>query len=893
MDACFPPEEIVRTKLSPPRADVIIPRPRLKTVLDQAVFSRALTLISAPAGYGKTTLVSEWARSVRSAWLSLDRYDNDPVRFWGSILCALQQLNPTCGSLLVGTLPVHVRPDIRIRAFVTGLINEILSCMPEPFVLVLDDLHEIHDPLICQSLDYLLQHLPPQMHLIVATRQDPPLGLSRLRAGGQLMELRLGNLRFTCPETLIFLKDALACQLSEADLLALHARSEGWAAGLRILVDSLNTLSDESDRSAWIAELRSAERLVFDYLAEEVLNRQNPALRSFLLETSILAELTPARCTAVTGRAEAGALLEELYHRNLFLVQVSSQEQSPAQFSTPLLAYRYHTLFADFLRSRLEQEASQFCCELHARAAETETVPERVIAHYLAAKSWQPAARWIDRYGANLLVSGQLRLLQDWIMTLPEEVCLVYPRLSWLLGACAVQLGDVHNIQPDLERAAQDFETCGDVQGRGDALALLVSSAFIQGNWQQVATLIPQGLACSLSAHARIQLLMARSWLALMSGQFILARKDLEAALAVAENSRLSEAYMVLSFYLKPAHLLLPGGLEKLEHFCHQAQVYINRQPGPLRLAVDELQTFIHLWRGRLPEASELGTRMLAQLKSQGGYTFLGADAAICVAMVAAAQGRLQEARQMVVQVIERSAALPLEQTGMPAYLYLLARLDWQAGQYASGPELLARMEALVPDSMPDYPVLLQMLRGGVALSERLYRAAERFLRQAIILQQQELLSRLTASAPLALAGLLLEMDQPAQALAEIEPLLAESQRTGCAGEILKEGITVIPLLHLAVRHKVHAGFAAYLLEQLGQVSGLEGAVLPDSGETLTAREVEVVRLLAAGYSNQQIGAQLVISQSTVKTHIAHLMQKLGVDSRTQIVARARQLRLV
>lgn len=884
---------LVRTKLLPPLpGNQIIARPRLHAAVENALFSRAVTLICAPAGYGKTTLASQWARTGRCAWLSLDEYDDEPDRFFQSILAALQRLAPACGANLAGGLPETLDRQSWVRLFVGNLVNAVLEVLPDPFVLALDDLHQVTQPLIYQGLDYLLQHRPPQMHLLITTRQEPPLALARLRAQGQLMELRLGNLRFTQAEADAFLNHAMQLNLDASDLAAMYGRSEGWPAGLRLLADALAETVQEAARAAWFDELRRADRLVFDYLAEEVLNRQPPDLRTFLLETSILAELTPGRCQAVTGRLEAGRWLEELFRRNLFLVQVGDIDPaSPAV--VPQAAYRYHALFAKFLRQRLESEAPGRVKELHARAAQAETVPERAIAHYLAAGLWQPAAIWIDEHGPDLLVSGRLSLLQRWIETIPQPERSAYPRLDWLLGVCSVQQGDHQAALPSLESAAQDFETAGDERGRGDALALLVSTAFLEGDLKRAAELIPQGLAHPLSPHAHIQLLMARSWIALLDGRFTPAAYDLDVALAVAESARAAEAYMVLSFYLKPMHAVLPDGIEKIERFCRQAAAYLDDRPSPLRMALGELETFLHLWRGRLPEARQQGERTLRMLADQGGYVFLGADTAMYVAFALAGQRQVDAAQAVLQRAIDRAADLPLEQMGLPTFLYLQALFAWQAGCLFDGPARLARMEKLPADIFPDHAVLRLLLSGLVALVERRYQPAEQALRQAVALQKREPVSRLTANAPVLLAYLLLETGRPAEALAAFSPLLAECQRNDCAGEIVKEGRTVIPLLRLAVARGVQAPYAGHLLSLLGETAGPEPISLPENGSVLTGREVEVLRLLAAGCSNRAIGERLVISQPTVKTHIAHLMQKLGVTSRTQVVARARELRLV
>jgi LuxR family maltose regulon positive regulatory protein len=343
------PDWLVQTKLHPPllREDVI-PRPRLLAALRQALTSHPLTLLSAPAGYGKTTLLADFGFRIsdfgihnlqsairnRLAWLTLDEEDNDPARFLAYLIAALQRLNPACGTTAQTLLASLTNPSAEARRIIGVLINDVLETLPDPFALILDDLHLITQPTIYAALDYLLERLPPQMHLAVGTRGDPPLALARLRARGQVAELRLADLRFTDDEATLFLNEKLHLGLSPDDLAALQARTEGWPVGLRLLASSLDRIPTPADRTAFITDLAQTDRYVFDFLAEEVLNRQEPDVRAFLLETSILSELTPTLCQAVTGRTDAGTLLEDLDRRSLFLNPQSPVPNLPIYQST-------------------------------------------------------------------------------------------------------------------------------------------------------------------------------------------------------------------------------------------------------------------------------------------------------------------------------------------------------------------------------------------------------------------------------------------------------------------------------------------------------------------------------------------------------------------------------
>jgi len=365
---------LAETKFHAPllREDVITRRPLLED-LHRYIKTHPLTLLSAPAGYGKTTLLAtlpEAYPNLSVAWLSLDEEDNDPVRFLTAVIIALQQINPACGVAAQSLLTGHTFQPVEIRQVTGVLINDVLDTLSEPFILILDDLHRIHEPSIFVALDYLLEHRPSSLFMVVSTRVDPPLALARLRARGQLAELRLKSLRFSDEEVGAFFNNHLQLGLSGADLTFLTAETEGWAVGLRLLASSLTQVDTSEEGRLLLHKLAASKRNIFDFLAEEVFRRQEQEIRQFLLETASLPEMTPLLCKAVTGRADASALLEKLYHRNLFLIQVSpgqsqvdvepqltplEQSQSAKPDAQSGTRYRYHELFKEFLLQKLEQ----------------------------------------------------------------------------------------------------------------------------------------------------------------------------------------------------------------------------------------------------------------------------------------------------------------------------------------------------------------------------------------------------------------------------------------------------------------------------------------------------------------------------------------------------------
>lgn len=379
-----------RTKLIPPQVGGdVLPRPELAAALRAAALSHRLTLLSAPAGSGKTTAVAALPQSYPDlplAWITLDAGDDDPAAFLALLVAALQELLPGCAgtaaNLLAGAPEMARELRAAARRVVGALVNDLLACDPPDFLLVLDDLHVLENAAVLRALDYLLEHLPPAMHVAAACRHDPALSLARLRAQGHLAEFRLDALRLTGDEAARWLNDVMGLGLSEAHLRRLQERTEGWVAGMRLLALSLEQLAT-AERDRFIQTFSRSHRYIFDYLVEEVWQQQEPAMRDFLLETSVLDELTPDLCRSVTGRPDAAQLLEDVHRRNLFLVMGDPAEP----------AYRYHALFAHFLRSRLRRERPDAIRELHRRAAQATTRAARAIPHYLAAEMWPFPAR--------------------------------------------------------------------------------------------------------------------------------------------------------------------------------------------------------------------------------------------------------------------------------------------------------------------------------------------------------------------------------------------------------------------------------------------------------------------------------------------------------------------
>jgi LuxR family maltose regulon positive regulatory protein len=877
-----------------------------------------LTLISAPAGYGKTTLVSQSLsnfgfsilrlgsgqvldfgldasseienpkseiQNPRVAWLTIDQEDNDPTLFVSGLVAALQTINSTCGAAIQALLSSQMVPNLKPRRLISLLINDILETLPEPFGLVLDDLHLITEPAIYTALDYLLEHLPEQMRLVITTRVEPALPLARLRARGQLAEFRLADLRFTLDEITVLLNDQLHLNLSAAALERLETNTEGWPAGLRLVAASFDRLPP-AERDRFKTSLAESNRYVFDFMAEEVLNRQEATTRAFLLESSILSELNPALCQAVTGQAQAAAILEDLYRRNLFIVAVNDLRQPTS------LAYRYHALFATFLRQQLAREQpAETLAALHRRAADAETVPARAIEHYFAAGAWVEAAQRIEQVAETFFSQGLLDRLSAWIQAIPSEVRETRPWLLYFLGVCAWGQGQFGQAQRLLQQALAGFEAAGDSWGRGAVLPQLSIIYQSSGNFAPAPDLARQALACPMAPRSQTQLEMAFAWLALAQGDLSPAQAHLEAALSLAETSGDPGAMQILAMQLRSPFQCLPQGMALMERLGRLIEGQVPDQLHPWRANLSGLEACLQFWRGHLAPALEAAEQARSMSEALGGLSWLMVDVDPLLAQLYFLQEDWVGVESAFPRLVTRAHEYPAWRA---ALLFPYALTLWSQGRLDEAGQLYVQMHPSGQShEWPVGPVLRPMLRGLLEIADRNYARAEQTLAQAVALQQDIPVSTMF-NARLLLAYLYYTWGQAERALHELAPILADHERLGAPGLILSHGSAIVrPLLELALKHKLHSKFAGVLRETLQGIGAPRSIQVPDTGALLTPREVEVLRLLVTGASNKTIAETLVVSLPTVKTHISRILDKLGVETRSAAAARARELRLI
>lgn len=818
-----------RSKLQPPRPrGDLLARRRLLEPLRAALQRIPVILISAPAGAGKTTLLASLlagpppeqagaehggratAPSPRVAWVSLDEDDNDVARLLAVLLAAIDQLAPGASAAADSLTQALAAPEAnrtaQVRRAVSALINAALEAPPAAGLLVLDDLHVLSEPAALAALEYLIEQLPAHLTLAIATRHDPPLPLPRLRARRELLELRLPELRFTAAETADLLTDCLDLPLSPDDVSELHRRTEGWAAGLSLLAASLAPLESPAERARFVAQLAHTDRYLFDYLAEEVLDRQDPFVRSFLLETAVLAELTPAGCQQLTGRADAPEILDELYRRNLFLVQL--QAGPGAGQAT----YRYHDLFRAFLLERLRRGAPEWLRELHRRAASAAGDQLRAIEHLLQAELWEEAIAGIMAISEGLLAGGAHQTLRHLIEALPLPHLAAHPRLRHLLGVCA-WLRREHGVAVGLlETAAADLGRAGDVIGQGEALVFLAAALADEGELSRAAAVTERALALPLAAARRAQLLVGRAGQSLLAGALPQAASDLDESLGIVERTGDAGAAQALAAAMSGALVALPGALVRVERLSKLAAGRTGANERGLRAAAAAMRAWVALWLDRWDDAAA-EARSAAELGADlVSFEATGAELELMLAVRAALAGEPELADAAFARLAGRDSG-----AGRLTLLHQKGRVRWLQGRHDELRAAYQQMVAALPaGERRGDAALCQEIGGLLRLADGDAGGAIVALRPLADDQARLALAPTLGDPRLHLAYAYLQAGQPEEAHAAAGRALAAIRREGMPGRLRWQGPAVAaPVLRLCAEGGPHAEFAAEMLVRL------------------------------------------------------------------------------
>jgi LuxR family maltose regulon positive regulatory protein len=905
---------LVATKFHVPRAG-FVPRPRLLARLSQGIGS-GLTVVCTPAGFGKTTMLGDWARRSRvpAAWLSLDAADNDPARFWRYVAAALDRVRPGTDASVTALLRGRQRPPL--EAMATVVINELSVPGEGGVALVLDDYHLVDAPPVHDSVRFLLDRLPPGLRLVLSSRADPPLPLARLRARGQLAELRAVDLRFTLAETAAFLREVTGLDLPATSVATLQDRTEGWAVGVQLAALALR---GHGDPAGFIATFAGSHRYVLDYLTEEVLAGQPSQVLRFLLETSVLDRLCGPLCDAVTGRTGSQALLEELDRANLFVVPLDGVRRW----------WRYHHLFADLLRARLEREQPMALPGLHRAAAawhEEYGLADDAIRHAAAAGETRWAARLVERHVETLLRRSEAATLDRWLSALPAASVSARPRLCLTQAVAAVVSGRLEAVEPLLDRAEHAFAASGDEPHEpsvGRALSVLAnvpaSIAFLRADLARMRGDAARAVACDQQAltHLGEDDWLLRSHVAWNLAAAHWLRGELgeaERALAdvVAERVAAGEGYLAMRVCYDHGEVQRAQGRLGAVQRTYQRALEIasgfGPQPPPAGMAHVGLAEVLYEW-DELAAAHEHATQGVALCRHLAFIPPLATGYAM-LARIRWAQGDEAGALEAIGQAerVKLSPQMVALYNPVPAWRarLLLARGEVAAAARWADERGLGDADESAYPREREYLVLARVL-----LAERVPGRAlgllDRLHAQAAAQQRTGSLIEVKALRALALA----DGGDPAAASASLAEALALAAPEGYVRVFADEGAPMARLLgRLAAAQRtgrvvfpaaVPQRYLERLLRAFQPAAAPAGAAPPATGDTeraelaesLSGRELEVLRLLAAGKSNQQIADELVVTLATVKSHVGHILGKLAAANRTQAVARARVLGLL
>jgi len=915
-------EQLLITKLFiPPTRTDLVSRPRLITLLNKGLH-RKLTLISAPAGFGKTTLVTEWLDNLRGdtqkgnqienriAWLSLDEGDNDPTRFLTYFIAALNQVEGIDATFGKGTLGMLQSPQpLQAEAVVTPLINEI-AAIPDRILLVLDDYHVIESSQVDEVLTFLLENLPPQMHLVIATREDPNLPLSRLRARGQLTELRARDLRFSSSEAAEFLIQVMALDLSTEDIAALETRTEGWITGLQMAALSMRGRADTAN---FIQAFTGSHRFVLDYLVEEVLQRQPEHVRSFLLQTSILDQLSGSLCDTVTGQKGGRAMLEALERGNLFVVPLDDKRQW----------YRYHHLFADVLQDHLVEKQSTQVASLHRRASEwyeQEDLPSDAIRHAFAVEDFERAADLAELAWPAWSESFYSIAWLGWVKALPEELVRTRPVLCVAFAWAFLNAGKLEAAESRLIDAERWLEPTTDMSMRPEA----PSVKMVVVDEEQFRSL-PASLATARAYHAQAigdlpgTLKYTQRLLDLLPegdpqlnaivipllGLAYWASGDLEAAhrtfsdLFVNIDTR---DVIIGTFVLADIKMTL-GHLHEAVCICEHALQLAGEHGEPFPIGIEDVYSGISELHRELGDI-EAAAQDLATSKKLGDQIELPDwQYRWCIAQARLNEtlGDLDGALDLLDEAERLYIRTPLPDVRPIAALK--ARVWVRQGRLTEALGWARERGLSVDDDLSflrefEHVTLARVLiaryksdriAGSIhevmGLLERLLKAAEEGGRTGSVIEILVLLAlahEAQGDIPLALVSL-----ERALTLAEPE---------GYVQIFVDEGPPVARLLYESLSRGIALDYVQRLLAAFSDDEPEQSVPSKHQNqesewvEPLSEREIEVLQLIAEGLTNQEIATRLYLSLHTVKVHAHNIYGKLGVKNRTQAVAKGKVL---
>lgn len=914
------PSPLIATKFFIPKTrQALVARPRLIKRLNQGL-DRKMTLVSSPAGFGKTTLVSDWVGRIindqiaRVAWLSLDEEDKDPVRFLTYVAAALNRASDTEEPLGMGALSVLQSPT---SAGVTDVLISLINDLAEgdnKYILVLDDYHLIEDKPIDEAIGFLLDNNPPQLHIVIATREDPALSLGRLRARNTLNELRAADLRFSSREAADFLNHVMGLDLTSQDIAELETRTEGWIAGLQLAAISMQ---GQKDPAKFITAFTGGHRLVLDFLIEEVIEQQPAEIQAFLLQTSVLERLTGTLCDAVTGQKNGQETLELLERINLFIVPLDNERRW----------YRYHHLFVSLLRQRLKTDHSGKIADLHRKASKWFEFNKNInnsIEHSIKGDDFYHAAKLIERSIDRYWGSGDHRNLERWLETLPEEVLLAHPYIYIYRSRYLCNMGQYDVAQKSLdliedvvnrdlsggnENKDQDYID-GTPLEQKKLLGRIAATKGILASFMGDINGMAQYCSQALDLMPKSDLLW-RNLTGIILGNAHGFRGDMAAAYharyeALQACKAAGDPYLAMMAYLEVAITLrAQGRLRETIEIC-QTQMEVAKE---YKLEHTRISGWLlAVWGETLVELNELedgiqkATEGIRLAEESGDLPIIGWSL-FCYLRALFSTEDFAQAEEIIQRMENWSLKIQFPNWILGQLAMWQARIDlaqnrteealaWVNAKSLNPSEGLKPLEAihyfLLSETVVVARVLLQLNRldDAIKLLRHISAAARNGSRFSTLIEILVLLS----------IGLN-AYGEPDQAYGALGEALTLAEPEGFIRVFVDEGPSMAKMLYEALNRGITPEYVKRLLaafpatqpeasvttkNSTGEQSGLV--------EPLSEREIEVLNLIAKGLTNQVIAERLILSPHTIKTHARNIYSKLAVNNRTQAVDKARLL---
>ncbi len=913
----------------PPAA--LVKRERLLKDLDLA-FKHRLLLLSSSAGSGKTTLLSEWLKrsSHNISWLSLDELDNDPIRFWTSVIAALRTHQPTIGNLALAMLYTPQPPPL--STVLITLINELLSYSNE-IILILDDYHVIEDRTIQDTMAFLLDHCPANLHLIISSRVDPPFLLARWRIRGQLAEIRESDIRFTLEETNNFLNQGMELSLTREEIALLESRTEGWIAGLQMAALSLRT---QKNPSSFVQGFTGGERFILDYMQEEIFQRQPLAVQHFLLQVSVLSRMNAALCQSLTEESASQELLETLERNNLFVVPLDEQRQW----------YRLHSLFREALLARLQAIQPGLVPCLHQRAAnwyETHGYIHEAMSHALLAKDYSFAALIMERAAGQLWMKGEAKTISAWVLQLPIALLRAHSGFAF---TSALNLLSSTQFMPEQQRTealTQLEQIIGRVELASTGASLpqaeemklsnrirllrefvLMGEAFRKGDMPQVRQIARrmQPLAADESVDWKWYPLYGLFVSAQLSGDSVLLLPELLAMKQQAFQEQNHAIATIVMCWIAAA-FLYAGDLRSLQRECLQVQDLLDQSSEYVSVAAYPAfdLSFFYYERNQLEQAESSLQGAIKHAARWQDMNLLVWSYATCV-KVFLASGKLADAEEALQQAsklmqehgfIVNAPAVTAAKVSLWLALGDLSAAETWAAQYIFDVQVQDYTRHDEYEALARVYLALQQYERCLQLLEPLLRRMERVERKWDVIH-------LLALQIVALHGL----GDTAQAQQVLLRLLALTEAEGYIRVYMDAGTSMRELLKSLLNtlpdHKIalSAACTSYISTLLAAFEQKEHrrslkvdalrvrgekdlpassltlyAVHEEIYEPLSPQEQKVLSLLVVGRTYAEIAQELIVSPNTIKTQVSSIYRKLGVSRRAEASIVAQHLHLL